>query len=412
MKTVTQIKTINPSLTTKLKVAAYARISHSSLKHSLSNQVSYYNQLIQSNPCWSFAGIYIDDGISGKSQETRSDFQALIKACHEGKVDLILTKSISRFGRNTVELLTTVRELKELGVNIRFEKEGIETLTSDGELLLTLLASVAQEESRSISENVKWYVKKSFEQGLPYIPQDIYGYRWQGDTYVIEPHEAKIVKQVFRWYMEGLGVPTIAQKLNDLGERTRLRNPFTKSILYEFFKQEAYYGRLVLQKTYRTDFSRNPKRNKGQRDKYIVDNAHEPIVSKEYFESVLAEKRRRSKGRYYRDESIPTLFRDKIYCTHCGVDMLLTVDKPHTDKATVRYNCRTRQHKGLDACPSKTLAEKRLIMTLTNYYNCSIDEEWVAKVKSVTFNSIDYSITVTFKDGEFHTLPIKRGQFK
>jgi len=229
---------------------------------------------------------------------------------------------------------------------------------------------------------------------------------------VIEPHEAKIVKQVFRWYMEGLGVPTIAQKLNDLGERTRLRNPFTKSILYEFFKQEAYYGRLVLQKTYRTDFSRNPKRNKGQRDKYIVDNAHEPIVSKEYFESVLAEKRRRSKGRYYRDESIPTLFRDKIYCAHCGVDMLLTVDKPHTDKATVRYNCRTRQHKGLDACPSKTLAEKRLIMTLTNYYNCSIDEEWVAKVKSVTFNSIDYSITVTFKDGEFHTLPIKRGQFK
>ncbi|HEL2045644.1 TPA: recombinase family protein [Streptococcus suis] len=412
MKTVTQIKTLTPSLTTKLKVATYTRISHSSLKHSLSNQVSYYNQLIQSNPSWSFAGIYIDDSISGKTQENRSDFQALIKACCEGKVDLILTKSISRFGRNTVELLTTVRELKELGVNVRFEKEGIETLTSDGELLLTLLASVAQEESKSISENIKWHVKKSFEQGLPYIPQDIFGYRWQGDTYVIEPREAEIVKQVFQWYMDGLGVPTIAKLLNERGERTRLGNEFNKSILYEFFKQEAYFGRLVLQKTYRTDFSGNPKRNHGQKDKYIVDNAHEPIVSKEYFESVLAEKRRRSKGRYYRDESIPTLFRDKIYCAHCGVDMLLTVDKPHTDKATVRFNCRTRQHKGLDACPSKTLAEKRLIMTLSNYYRYSIDEEWVAKVKSVTFNSIDYSITVTFENGEIQTLPLKKGQFK
>ncbi|HFU3723012.1 TPA: recombinase family protein [Streptococcus suis] len=212
--------------------------------------------------------------------------------------------------------------------------------------------------------------------------------------------------------MDGLGVPTIAKLLNERGERTRLGNEFNKSILYEFFKQEAYFGRLVLQKTYRTDFSGNPKRNHGQKDKYIVDNAHEPIVSKEYFESVLDEKRRRSKGRYYRDESIPTLFRDKIYCAHCGVDMLLTVDKPHTDKATVRFNCRTRQHKGLDACPSKTLAEKRLIMTLSNYYRYSIDEEWVAKVKSVTFNSIDYSITVTFENGENHTLPLKKGQFK
>lgn len=202
-----QIKTIQAQKVTtikRLKVAAYTRVSHTSLLQSLSNQVSHYSQMIQANPKWDYVGVYSDSAISGRSQAHRRDFQQLLEDCRKGKIDIILTKSISRFGRNTVELLETVRELKRLGISVRFEKEKIDTLTAEGELLLTLLASMAQEESQSISQNIRWRVKKRFEEGKPYIPQDIFGYRWNGEEYVIEPHEASIVRQVFEWYMEGL----------------------------------------------------------------------------------------------------------------------------------------------------------------------------------------------------------------
>lgn len=237
-----QIKTIQAQKVTaikRLKVAAYTRVSHTSLLQSLSNQVSHYSQLIQANPEWDYVGVYSDSAISGRSQAYRRDFQQLLEDCRKGKIDLILTKSISRFGRNTVELLETVRELKRLGISVRFEKEKIDTLTAEGELLLTLLASMAQEESQSISQNIRWRVKKRFEEGKPYIPQDIFGYRWNGDEYVIEPHEASIVRQVFEWYMEGLSAPKIAKRLDDRGERTRLGNRFTKRVIYNMFDQEA-----------------------------------------------------------------------------------------------------------------------------------------------------------------------------
>ena len=175
-----QIKTIQAqkvSVIKKLKVAAYTRVSHTSLLQSLSNQVSHYSQLIQANPEWQYVGVYSDSAISGRSQAHRRDFQQLLEDCRKGKIDLILTKSISRFGRNTVELLETVRDLKRLGISVHFEKENIDTLTAEGEFLLILLASLAQEESQSISQNIRWRVKKRFEEGKPYIPQDIFGYR-------------------------------------------------------------------------------------------------------------------------------------------------------------------------------------------------------------------------------------------
>ncbi|WP_449460128.1 recombinase family protein [Streptococcus suis] len=320
-----------------------------------------------------------------------------------------MTKSISRFGRNTVELLKTVRELKVLGIGVRFEKEGIDSLTSDGELLLTLLASMAQEESVSLSQNVKWKVKEQFKQGLPYIAQDIYGYRWNGEEYVIEPHEASIVRQVFEWYINGEGIPTIAKRLNKMGEKTRLGNCFTKSILYEFFKQEAYYGTLVLQKTYREDFCRNPKRNKGQRTRYIVENAHEPIITKELFEQVKCLKGERSKGRFYRKDYSDALFRDKVFCQHCGKDMLITKEK----KYGYRYNCRTRQHYGKEACPSKTLSERRLIQTLENNLTVTSLQDWVGDcISKVEFNSYSYSVTVFNQAGEKKNFLLKKGQIK
>ena len=278
----------------KLRVAAYARVSHTYFLNSLSNQVSYYNKLIGQNPDWEFKGIYVDEAISGRNTRKRKEYQRLIKDCKKGEIDVILTKSISRFGRNTVEILKTIRELKRLNVSVRFEKENIDTLTTDGELLLTLLATLAEEESKSISENTRWRVKKEFEKGIPYIKQDMYGYRFNQDHYEIEPNEAKVVKQIYEWYLNGWTPTTIAKNLNERGEKTRKGNFFTRAIIHSILNQEAYTGKLVLQKTYRNSEKGRTVRNHGERAKYIVENAHEAIIPKEVFDKVQQEKPKRS----------------------------------------------------------------------------------------------------------------------
>ncbi|ELY5747895.1 recombinase family protein [Streptococcus iniae] len=410
MRTVRRIQPLMSPPKTKIKVAAYARVSDSRLHHSLSTQVSYYSRLIQSHPDWELVGVYYDEGISGKEQTNRQGFQDLIRLCGEGKVDRILTKSIARFGRNTVELLTTVRQLRLKNIGVTFEKEGIDSLSSDGELMLSLLASVAQEESQNISQNVKWRIKKNFEQGIPHTPQDMYGYRWNGVNYVIEPTEAEVIRQVFDWYLKGDTVPDITNKLNEKGVLTRLGNPFTVASIREFFKQEAYFGRLVLQKTYRADFSRNPKRNKGQRTKYIVENAHEPIVSKAYFDKVIEEKNRRYRLRNQETHLHKGICRERIRCHHCGQLMMTRVDSKKVNR-TVRYCCRTRDRHGPKSCPSKTLGEKRLLATFESMLGFLPDAEWMDEnIKELVFDSLDYILFVTLKKGKSYTLKIMEGR--
>ena len=205
MKKITEIKRSKPVLPERKKVAAYCRVSMETerLHHSLSAQISRYSELIQSNPQWEFAGIYADEGISGTKAEKRPEFMRLIADCDAGKIDIVLTKSISRFARNTVDLLKTVRHMKDIGVEVRFEKENIRSLSDDGELMLTLLASFAQEESRSISENEKWSVKKRMEQGIPTAKPPILGYKWVGNHLEIVPEEAAVVKRIFQNFLDG-----------------------------------------------------------------------------------------------------------------------------------------------------------------------------------------------------------------
>lgn len=400
-----QIKTIQAQKVTaikRLKVAAYTRVSHTSLLQSLSNQVSHYSQLIQANPEWDYVGVYSDSAISGRSQAYRRDFQQLLEDCRKGKIDLILTKSISRFGRNTVELLETVRELKRLGISVRFEKEKIDTLTAEGELLLTLLASMAQEESQSISQNIRWRVKKRFEEGKPYIPQDIFGYRWNGDEYVIEPHEASIVRQVFEWYMEGLSAPKIAKRLDDRGERTRLGNRFTKRVIYNMFDQEAYCGRLILQKTFRDQFGSRSILNDGQMAKYIVENAHEAIVTPEYFQLVNQEKKRRARRRVSKHDALAKL-QGKVYCEHCGLDMVLTLETKFNQEKRVRYYCRTRDAKGVETCLGRTVTEEQLFQA----FGESINTE---DIHHISFNSVTNEAKAIYRNGEEKHIIIQKGR--
>mgnify|MGYP000446792924 FL=1 len=198
MPNLRKIEAAVPIIREKKKVAAYARVSMQSerMLHSLSAQVSYYSGLIQKNPDWEYAGVYADDFISGTNTVKRDEFKRMLADCEAGKIDIILTKSISRFARNTVDLLETVRHLKDLGVEVRFEKERIRSMDGDGELMLTILASFAQEESRSISDNVKWGIRKRMQNGIPNGHFRIYGYRWEGDELVIVPEEAEDRKSV------------------------------------------------------------------------------------------------------------------------------------------------------------------------------------------------------------------------
>ena len=205
MRRIRKIEQKLPSIRERKKVAAYARVSMESerMHHSLSAQVSFYSNFIQKNPEWEYAGVYADYGISGTGMKKRKEFQRMLQDAKDGKIDLILTKSIQRFARNTVDLLSTVRQLKDIGVEVWFEKENIRSMSGDGELMMSILASFAQEESRSISENVRWRIKKGFEKGKPNGHFRVYGYRWEGDNLVIVPEEAAIVKRIFQNFLDG-----------------------------------------------------------------------------------------------------------------------------------------------------------------------------------------------------------------
>ena len=223
MKTVEKIERKLPVLKARKRVAAYARVSMESerMQHSLSAQVSYYSALIQKNPEWEYAGVFADYGLSGTGTKKREEFNRMLDECEAGNIDIILTKSIQRFARNTVDLLNTVRHLKDLGIEVRFEKENINSLSGDGELMLSILASFAQEESRSISENVKWGTIKRFKQGIPNGKFSIFGYEWQDDKLVIVPDEAEIIRWMYAEYMKGASRIEIGRALMERGIYTR-----------------------------------------------------------------------------------------------------------------------------------------------------------------------------------------------
>ena len=229
----TDVKRIEPTVTAlkpRKRVAAYARISMESdrLNHSLSAQVSYFSERIQSNPEWIYVGVYADSGISGGDIRRRAEFQRLLDDCNAGKINIVLCKSISRFARNTVDLLETVRHLKSIGVEVRFEKENISSFSTDGELLLSILAGFSEEESRSQSENAKWAIQKRFAKGKQWHTA-AYGYRWNGETFVICEEEAKAIRVIFDNFLKGVALRRTAGWLKENGHACSM--PFIRYVL-------------------------------------------------------------------------------------------------------------------------------------------------------------------------------------
>ncbi len=348
------------SLPKKRRVAGYARVStdHEDQTTSYESQMRYYTEYISSRSDWEFVKMYSDEGISGTNTKLRVGFQSMIEDALAGKIDLIITKSVSRFARNTVDSLTTVRQLKEVGVEIYFEKENIWTLDSKGELLITIMSSLAQEESRSISENVTWGLRKQFAEGKVHFPYtNVMGFE-KGDNgeIVVNQEEAKTVRYIFQQALLGKTPYSIAKDLTQQGILSPSgKNHWSSVTIKRMLRNEKYKGDALLQKTYTIDFlSKKKNINKGELPQYYVENNHEAIVDKETFDAVQAALDRKEKGK-----GSTTLFSSKLVCGDCGHYFGSKVWHSTSKYRRVIYQC-NEKYKGEKKCTTSHVTEDEI----------------------------------------------------
>ena len=299
------------------KVAAYCRVSTDSKDqlNSYRTQIGYYTNFIAQHPGWELVDIYADEGITGTSLEKRDEFKRMLQDCRAGKITRILVKSVSRFARNTLELIETTRELKDLGVVVVFEEQGIDTAQMLGEMQLTLLAMAAQEESTSISKNMKWSIQKRMDAGTYLGNTAPYGYRLEEGQLKIEETEAAVVRRIFEMRLSGMGQVAITQELNRQGIQPRDGKPWTVYRVRYILSNERYIGDSLFQKKYIADpLSHKSVRNHGERDQYYIHNTHEGIISRETFQKVQESFQSRTSPQ----KKKPHLFVHRIQCPQCG----------------------------------------------------------------------------------------------
>lgn len=371
----------NSAAPVRLKVAAYCRVSteQEQQQSSYEIQVDYYTRYISQNPEWELAGIYADEGISGTNTDRRTDFNRLMDDCMHGKVDLILTKSISRFARNTVDCISWVRKLKAMGIAVHFETENINTLESSGELLLAILSSQAQEESHSISTNVTWGIVRKFEKGEMMLNvNNFLGFtRDREGNIVIDQAEAAVVRKIFYLYLCGDSLTQIKEKLEAEGIKTvRGKDTWRVSTIDRLLSNEKYMGDALLQKSYTVDFLTKKRiANTGQRKQYYVENSHEAIIPKSIFYQVQAEKARRAglvkkttkksktaKGVYSSKYALTEL----LVCGECGTHYRRTTwNNTKKGEKKIVWRCINRLEHGKKVCKeSPTLTEESLQMAI------------------------------------------------
>lgn len=359
----------------RIHVAAYCRVStaQEDQETSYEAQVAYFTKLITENPSWQLAGIYADDGISGTDMKKRDNFNAMMERClqKDGDIDLILTKSISRFARNTVDCLSCIRKLKERNIAIYFEKEHINTLESTGELLITILSSQAQEESRNISENVKWGLKRKYEKGEMLVRRMFgYGKGTDGQLYII-PEEAEVVRLIYGKYLEGESLNSIARLLKEKGIKTIRGNiEWNVNSIRTILINEKYIGDAMAQKTFTTDYlTKTRKENQGELQKYYVENAHEAIIPRELFYKVQEElhlraniykksskKETESKGKHSGKYALSKI----TVCKECGCEYRRQIWSKYGEKKAV-WRCENRLRNGTRYCKdSPTIEESAL----------------------------------------------------
>lgn len=393
----------------KMRVAAYCRVSTDSEEqlNSYETQKAYYTQLIADNPNWDNAGIYADEGISGTDMKKRDSFNRMIAACKRGRIDMILTKSLSRFARNTVDCLDTIRMLKARNIGILFEKENINTLTESSEFLITLFSSFAQAESESLSKNVSWGIRKSMEAGnVPMHYATLLGYREGPDgNPEIVPEEAETVRQIYRWYIKGFSLAQIQKELEARGMKTaKGSTKWSRNTVQSILTNEKYIGNAILQKTFTVDcISKKVRKNNGELPMILVENHHDPIISKTVFQWVQSEMKRRTSKRKVQQKSAKTeqgkysgkyALTERLVCGECGTPYR-RCSWNIRGKRKIVWRCISRLEFGKKYCQnSPTIEESALhhaIITAINQY---------AEQKSAESSALDLLEMVISENGQ------------
>lgn len=320
--TIEQIQQTKEFPSQKLRVAAYARVSteQDEQQSSYEAQVKYYTNYIRNNPNWEFVGVFADEGITGTNTKNREGFNLMIEKALNREIDLILTKSISRFARNTVDTLQMVRKLKAAGVEVIFEKENLHTFDPKCEVMLTIMASLAQEESRSISENVRWGQQRNMQNGKVSMAYSHFlGYKKGADGRPeIVPEEAEIIRSIYQMFLDGKTIRHIADSLTARKISTPAgKSKWSVSTVKSILSNEKYKGDALLQKSYTVDYlTKEVKKNNGEMKQYLVENSHEPIIDPEIFDLVQEKLARRSQYRNKLRDNHP--FSNKLICGDCG----------------------------------------------------------------------------------------------
>lgn len=408
VRTVTKIEA-NPLLSAnkneykQINVAAYCRVSTDSddQLQSYEAQVAYYTDHICKNPQWHFVGVYADEGITGTVVSKRERFKDMIRDCERGKIDLILTKSVSRFARNTVDSLNYVRKLKAMGIGVFFEEQNIDTLTTDSEMFIGLYSVMAQSESENISANVKWGVRQRMKNGTFAFNFNTYGYKKgaDGEPEVV-PEEAEYIKKIFDLYLDGYSTKKIAEYLNEHGAITRRGNEWNDRGVQRALSNEKYIGDMLMQKTYSVDcISKKTKKNNGELPKYLISNNHTPIISREIFKLAQAETAKRNSKRKKSSHGVTELGKysskyaltDILICGECGSSYRRSV-KYDNGRKKVYWRCLNRTENGTKFCKkSSGVREEKLHAAICRALSK------ISPSKEEVFNamksSLEYAIT-------------------
>ena len=381
-----------------VSVAAYARVSSGkdAMLHSLSAQVSYYSNLIQRHQGWQYVGVYADEAMTGTT-DTRENFQRLLADCQDGKIDMVITKSISRFARNTLTLLESVRELKGLGIDVYFEEQNIHTMSGNGELMMTILASYAQEESLSASENQKWRIKKNFEEGKPWKGK-LLGYRYDQGKYVIVADEAETVRTIFAHYLSGMGVPAIIKNLTEDNVHALSGTTWSRTGISKVLRNYVYTGNLLLQRTYRENhLTKKTLVNHGALPQYHATDTHEAIIDLDTFMAVQDEiQRRAEKHNRTKQPAQSYPFTGMLICDNC---------KKHYRRKVVAsgpvWICSTFNAMGKAYCASKQIPEETLYKVTTEALNLNPFDTMAIQreITAITVKN-DNILVIRFKDGK------------
>lgn len=379
--------------TKKRRVAAYARVSTDNEEQltSYEAQVDYYTNYIKGRDDWEFAGVYTDEGITGTNTKKREGFKSMVADALDGKIDLIITKSVSRFARNTVDSLTTIRKLKENSIEVYFEKENIWTFDGKGELLLTIMSSLAQEESRSISENCTWGQRKRFADGKVTVPFNRFlGYdRGPDGNLVVNPEQAKLVQRIYGMFLQGRSPFQIATALTKEGiPSPGGKDHWNASNIRSILTNEKYKGDALLQKSYTVDFlTKKKKMNEGEIPQYYVRDNHEAIIPPETFEMVQTLMATRKKGKN-RLSSV-SIFSSKIKCADCGSWYGPKVWHSNDAYRKVIWQC-NHKFEG-EKCGTPTLTEDEIKELFLRAANKVVDqkEQFIAIYEQVLMKSLD-----------------------